>query len=410
MPPKQSQRTVTLKQKTAMTSTLEKGSDSEDRTGEVENLRSELKRKEQELVVKQKLIDMKESDLQQLQQKLLSAEKQDTARCARLADLYDELKTAERKALENVLKDKDEEITALNKKLSMSENEVKRLQNDIRKLKNNLAPSASGQKPDKSKYVARQRANALKISISKIKSGRITVNNPDIADLSDLNRPTKLAEKYSELFDNEWAGAYEEMENKLMESGQIVNELLDILKEVYVFSQTNRDECFQEVRDAFSEVIDTVLFEIDSTDSEDSEDDKNNRSSPAKTDLEKQEHILKRQCMNNLGKKQIGVICKVFAPIFAVAISKEYLDHCTNDFDGSPKTKTFIRRCSEIFWWMNAQDPPMILEFDEPKGSFNEDKYRFFTKSGNQIVYIVWPPMRLHQSGPVLAKGVAEAK
>jgi hypothetical protein len=34
-------------------------------------------------------------------------------------------------------------------------------------------------------------------------------NNPDIADLSDTNRPTKIAEIFSELYDNEWTEAFE---------------------------------------------------------------------------------------------------------------------------------------------------------------------------------------------------------
>ncbi|KAH3838973.1 hypothetical protein DPMN_112391 [Dreissena polymorpha] len=34
-------------------------------------------------------------------------------------------------------------------------------------------------------------------------------NNPNIADLSDMNRPTKLAERFSELYDNEWTDCFE---------------------------------------------------------------------------------------------------------------------------------------------------------------------------------------------------------
>lgn len=34
-------------------------------------------------------------------------------------------------------------------------------------------------------------------------------DNPNIADLSDENRPTKLGEMYSELYDNEWTDAIE---------------------------------------------------------------------------------------------------------------------------------------------------------------------------------------------------------
>lgn len=38
---------------------------------------------------------------------------------------------------------------------------------------------------------------------------KLTDNNPNIADLSDKNRPTKLAERYSELYDNQWTDAFE---------------------------------------------------------------------------------------------------------------------------------------------------------------------------------------------------------
>lgn len=36
-------------------------------------------------------------------------------------------------------------------------------------------------------------------------------NNPDIADLSNDNRPTKLAEKFSQLYDDAWTDSLEEL-------------------------------------------------------------------------------------------------------------------------------------------------------------------------------------------------------
>lgn len=44
---------------------------------------------------------------------------------------------------------------------------------------------------------------------------RLLDNNPAIADLSDQNRPTKLAEMYNEIYDNEWTEALD----KLLRSG-----------------------------------------------------------------------------------------------------------------------------------------------------------------------------------------------
>ena len=44
--------------------------------------------------------------------------------------------------------------------------------------------------------------------LSQLMGNRLTDNNADIADLSDANRPTKLAEQYSELYDNQWTEAF----------------------------------------------------------------------------------------------------------------------------------------------------------------------------------------------------------
>lgn len=62
---------------------------------------------------------------------------------------------------------------------------------------------------------------------------RLTDNNPDITDLSDTNRPTKLAERYSELYDNEWTEAFSHLQTcdayKNSEE-EIISTLLEMLK------------------------------------------------------------------------------------------------------------------------------------------------------------------------------------
>lgn len=60
------------------------------------------------------------------------------------------------------------------------------------------------------------RSNFLKISslyqrLSRIAGAKLTNNNPHIADLSDDNRPTKLAEKFGQLYDDAWTDSLEEL-------------------------------------------------------------------------------------------------------------------------------------------------------------------------------------------------------
>lgn len=40
--------------------------------------------------------------------------------------------------------------------------------------------------------------------LSKFASQQLTEGNPNIADVSDTHRPTRLGEMYSQLFDDEW--------------------------------------------------------------------------------------------------------------------------------------------------------------------------------------------------------------
>lgn len=68
--------------------------------------------------------------------------------------------------------------------------------------------------------------------LSSVAGDRLRLNNPAIADLSDENRPNKLAEKFSELYDNEFTEFYENMEGTGSEEeiiGQIV-QLLQVYK------------------------------------------------------------------------------------------------------------------------------------------------------------------------------------
>ncbi|KAH3806496.1 hypothetical protein DPMN_134816 [Dreissena polymorpha] len=58
-------------------------------------------------------------------------------------------------------------------------------------------------------------------------SVKLRDNNPNIADLSDLFRPTKLAEMFSELYDNQWTNAFTVLQDQLSEKSA-VEFLLDV--------------------------------------------------------------------------------------------------------------------------------------------------------------------------------------
>jgi hypothetical protein len=59
-------------------------------------------------------------------------------------------------------------------------------------------------------------------------SVKLRDNNPNIADLNDEFQPTKLAEMFSELYDNEWIYAFTLLESCFEEKFSI-KVLLDVV-------------------------------------------------------------------------------------------------------------------------------------------------------------------------------------
>lgn len=62
---------------------------------------------------------------------------------------------------------------------------------------------------------------------------KLTDNNPNIADLSDRNRPTKISERYQELYDNQWTDAFEVVDRTIGNEEKTIETLMDILSVCY---------------------------------------------------------------------------------------------------------------------------------------------------------------------------------
>lgn len=67
------------------------------------------------------------------------------------------------------------------------------------------------------------------LRLSEVAGERLRFNNPAIADLSDENRPNKLAEKFSELYDNEWTELYETLD-VTGEEEEIIGQIVSLLQ------------------------------------------------------------------------------------------------------------------------------------------------------------------------------------
>ncbi|KAK3582894.1 hypothetical protein CHS0354_009700 [Potamilus streckersoni] len=73
--------------------------------------------------------------------------------------------------------------------------------------------------------------------------------------------------------------------------------------------------------------------------------------------------------------------------------------------------KTYIEECVKLCWLMQIQTPPVCIDLKTAKSqAFPKDTYREFTSKGKHIAFVVWPALFLHDSGPLLVKGVAQGK
>ncbi|XP_062586424.1 uncharacterized protein LOC134248027 isoform X1 [Saccostrea cucullata] len=172
----------------------------------------------------------------------------------RLSDSQTDVKTKEAKLHEReedlkevrrVLEDERREKNLSNSKLYESQIEIKRLETRLqeeRYEKENALKKVEEEKSEKEKALTR---------LSAVAGDKLRLNNPGIADLSDENRPNKLAEKFSELYDNEWTEVFEVLEGENFEEEKIIQMLLEVLKEIY-------NSCLRYARDQRENLIEAI--------------------------------------------------------------------------------------------------------------------------------------------------------
>lgn len=68
------------------------------------------------------------------------------------------------------------------------------------------------------------------LRLSAYAGEKLRLNNPGLADLSDENRPNKLAEKFSELYDNAWTDALESLADTNQNEESQIQYLLQTLR------------------------------------------------------------------------------------------------------------------------------------------------------------------------------------
>ncbi|KAK3602858.1 hypothetical protein CHS0354_026418 [Potamilus streckersoni] len=211
--------------------------------------------------------------------------------------------------------------------------------------------------------------------------------NPNIADLSDNNRPTNLAERFSELYDNEYTYAFAELQKMHFDERKIAYVLLCIVKDAYYF-------CSERASDERKRLMSVVENSPAAT----------SNGNPLKTEA--------------LRKGIVAQTLKDNARSLSPKIWKDFLDGRYQSLipeginSRNDRLHKYVKLCVEIVWWMCVQDPPIYLSWIEETESreFDKDEYRSYTKSGNTVDFCVWPLVHLCKGGPILVKGIAQGK
>ncbi|XP_061188316.1 uncharacterized protein LOC133196438 [Saccostrea echinata] len=238
----------------------------------------------------------------------------------------------------------------------------------------------------------KQRQDILN-KISEVAGARLKSNNPAIADLSDQNRPSKLAEKFSELYDNEWTDAAEELKQTIKFPKETSEEEMDIvvIKFLYNFAKVTYEECKKKAAEQLKHVKDAVSFHNENVGEMAIELDRKCRD------------FIRRHCEITLSQALKILPYKV---IKDQTTAEEELGIAVNQLENCKHANDFFKLCTRLCWMMALQDPPVYMV----TSTDSMEMYRAYTRSGDLIEYVVWPSLLLHEDGPLLYKGVAQFK
>lgn len=217
-------------------------------------------------------------------------------------------------------------------------------------------------------------------------------NNPDIADLSDANRPTKIAEKFSELYDNEWTEAFDDLLNKRnLEEPEVIAALLHIVEKSYSFCM---DEAKLQLETMNAATLNIIQFGTS----------KGSEQVHEATELNLS---LLKEFRKSIAFEAVPSLQQRFFEDNLPVIYKEKLRGVPKPSKEDSLAK-YANRAVELSWWMCVQIPPVYM-FPAEHAKFDPSLYRAYTKTGKNVAFFVWPALKLYEKGGgILAKGVVQ--
>ncbi|XP_062621111.1 uncharacterized protein LOC134282721 [Saccostrea cucullata] len=267
-----------------------------------------------------------------------------------------------------------------------------------------------GSKPDEKKMAVslerlkemeqREQLHLAKIEelttrLSSFASKQLLEGNPNIADLSDANRPTKLSEKFNNVYDNEWSDAFEE----LQESGKSDEEIIKLLMEIIIhadkFTRDVKEQQLERLMDSMRFCMVHVQWTIKD---EDVRVDDKSRST--KHDPKCFASIIKhaKEFQKASAKASVPSLCVMFKETFIREGRKL-------DYQKLVHVEQYIDKVVELVWLMVVQDPPMSICCQKQGEQMDKKSYKYYEKKGDLVNLTVWPAVFLYDKGPLVSKG-----
>ncbi|VDI56571.1 Hypothetical predicted protein [Mytilus galloprovincialis] len=282
-----------------------------------------------------------------------------------------------RKAIEANIRfqDSQEKITALQKEKDDAITRFQDSQEQIKVLQKEKSDVLTRFQDcqEKINVLQKEKSDVL-TRLSEVMGSKLRDNNPAITDLNDPNRPMKLGDQFSELYENEWTDAYSVLEDsKKLTEIEIIEILIKILKDIY-------ETCLADVSQQLSGHRSTVHGLSD----DEIEGFIKAVKDSIKTNASKYIPLLRKKIASDSSS------CKTVV---------QYRDCCL----------AYIESCVNLCYYVAVQDPPMVIDFVTGQ-IFDKQSWKEYTRSGTEVEYVVWPALYLYKGGPIMSKGVVQPK
>ncbi|XP_063413463.1 uncharacterized protein LOC134695910 [Mytilus trossulus] len=309
----------------------------------------------------------------------------------RVVEIYD--KATKKGSKSDALEDIDD----LKEKLEKNDHFLTEVSN-----KNDILTKENKKLKEEKAVLVKEKDEALS-RLSKMAGQKLTEGNPAITDLGNPNRPAKIGERWASLYSDEWTDVFEEIiqKNEKQDNKDETPEK-HILKIV--------DWCYKKCTEIFNSqntLMHEKVWELVSI-----------LHLPGVKELT----LKKNQRINAYDQKgkENAVLIKARELFLQNAkeqrqCSSTLIDsvkkNCYDDYGSLNKTtsgtkKEFVRKCSELCWYMVCSDPPMAIEYENIENkTMDSNKFNKYNRTGTIVEYVVWPVLLLHIDGPVLAKG-----